>query len=58
MEYLKAKLPCPTVNVTEKGKFKKEYYYLDTLGKFFSKTPFTMKSGSATFIHKYPAANK
>lgn len=35
MEYLNAKLPCPTVNVTEKGKFKKQYFYLDTLGIFF-----------------------
>lgn len=57
MEYLKAKYPCPTVNVTEKGKFKKDYYYLDTLNTFFKKS-YCMKWGSIGFIQKSPTANK
>jgi hypothetical protein len=29
---MKARHPCPTINVTEPGKFTRGYYYLDTLG--------------------------
>jgi len=28
---MKAKYPCPTINVTEPGKYTRKYYYLDTL---------------------------
>ena len=29
--FMKSKDPCPTINVTEPGKFKRTFYYLDTL---------------------------
>lgn len=57
MEYLKAKYPCPTVNVTEKGKYKKEYFYLDTLNKYFQR-PYCMKWGSVGFVQKSPSTSK
>lgn len=57
MEYLKSKFPCPTVNVTEKGKYKKEYFYLDTMRNFFQRSH-SMKWGSVSFITKSPTTSK
>jgi hypothetical protein len=31
---MKAKHPCPAINVTEPGKYKRTYFYLDTMHKF------------------------
>ena len=53
-----SKYPCPTINVTEAGKFKKEFFYLDTLNKFLPKDVPNNKWGSAMFSDKYPSTNK
>lgn len=57
MEFLKSKHPCPAINVTEPGKYSKEYFYLDNLTKFVSE-PISMKWGTICFSHKYPCANR
>jgi hypothetical protein len=57
MEYLNSKSPCPTVNVTEKGKFKKTYYYLDNI-KDFLKQSHNIRSNCLGFQHKSPTTNK
>ena len=57
MEFLSAKYPCPTINVTDKVKYKKDYIYLDTLSTFV-KRDFNMRWGSVCFSHKYPSIHK
>ena len=57
MEFLKSKYPCPTVNVTEKVSFKKDYFYLNSLHDFIRRD-FNMRWGSVCFSHKYPSMHK
>ena len=58
MEFLKSRYPCPTINVTEKVGYKKDFFYLDTLYKFMGKSEVNMKWGSVCFSHKYPSMHK
>jgi hypothetical protein len=46
---MKAKLPCPTINVTEPGKYKRDYYYLDTLNQFLQEGAVHNRWGAVIF---------
>ena len=54
---MNSKRPCPVVDITEKGKFKKDILYLDTLKNFVS-TDISTKWGSIIFTEKYPNTHK
>lgn len=55
---MRAKWPCPTINVTEPGKYKRKYYYLDTISRFLPEGTLNVKWGSIIFSDKYPSTNK
>ena len=54
---MNARDPCPTINVTEPGKYRRKYYYLDSLGEFL-KDDVTKRWGSVIFSDKYPGMHK
>ena len=55
---MSSKRPCPTINVTEPGKFTRKYYYLDTLQTFLPEyVKSSMKWGGCIFDEKYPHTN-
>lgn len=58
MSFLNSKYPCPTINVTEPGKFTRNYYYLDTIQEFLPKGINSNRWGSVIFSEKYPNTNK
>ena len=55
---MKSKFPCPTINVTEPGKYKRKYYYLDTISRFLPEGSLNIKWGSVIFSDKYPNTHK
>jgi hypothetical protein len=55
---MKAKHPCPAINVTEPGRYKRNYFYLDTLHKFLREGTVHAKWGSIIFSDKYPSSHK
>ncbi len=55
---MKSKFPCPTINVTEPGKYKRKYYYLDTINRFLPEGSLNIKWGSVIFSDKYPSTHK
>ena len=56
--FMKSKHPCPTINVTEPGKFTRTFYYLDTLDKFLQKDVMSNRWGSIIFSDKYPNTHR
>lgn len=55
---MKSKSPCPTINVTEPGKYKRKYYYLDTINSFLPEGSLNVKWGSIIFSDKHPNTHK
>jgi hypothetical protein len=55
---MKSKHPCPTINVTEPGKFTRSFYYLNTLDKFLPKNVINSRWGSVIFSEKYPNTHR
>jgi HrpA-like RNA helicase len=56
LEFMKSLQPCPAINVTEPGKFRRDYFYLDTLQEFMP--TLDLRWGSVVFSEKYPSTHK
>jgi hypothetical protein len=56
-EFMNSAKPCPSIEITEKGKFKKDIYYLDSLSDF-TKRPIEIRWGSMMFNEKVPVVIK
>jgi HrpA-like RNA helicase len=57
-EFMRAKHPCPAINVTEPGRYKRSYYYLDSMQKFLREGTANSRWGGVIFSDKYPCAHK
>jgi hypothetical protein len=58
LDFMRAKRPCPAINVTEAGRYKRSYFYLDTVQKFLREGSLHSRWGSIIFSDKYPSVNK
>lgn len=55
---MKARFPCPVINVTEPGKYTRDFFYLDTVNTFLQGGTLNLKWGSVVFSEKYPSTYK
>lgn len=58
LDFMKSNRPCPAINVTEAGKFKRDFFYLDSLDKFLVPGTYNLKWGTVIFSEKYPNTHR